>query len=55
MFLNLESNEGSQDVVFFLFVKAYGQLEHWNGEGGGFVLCVVWQPIIHMPPRSLAV
>lgn len=40
---------------FFLFVKAYGQLENSISENSVFVFCVVWQPIIHLLPQSLAV
>lgn len=37
-----------------VFVKAYGQLENRTNEGSMFVLCVVWQPVIHLPTQSLA-
>lgn len=42
-------------MFVFFSVKAYGQLENRDSEGSGLVFCVVWQPIIHMPPQSLAV
>lgn len=41
--------------ICFPRVRAYGQLEGSSGEGSVFVLCVPWQPLTHLPPRSLAV
>lgn len=42
-------------IAFSLFVKAYGRLGNCTSRGSGFVHCVVWQPVIHMPSQSLAV
>lgn len=44
-----------QTAKYAFLVRAYGQLESGADEGSVFVFSVVWQPLIHLPPRSLAV
>lgn len=40
-------------VVFFSSLSKL--MVSWISGGSGFVFYALWQPIIHMPPQSLAV